>query len=254
MTAMRQDWPALDTQTISLRSSAGDEIPGYLSRPASAHRGAGVVVVHDLFGCDRLAIWSVVRLAFLGYDAVCPNLFWRDAAGAGPAAASDLTRLNGGAPDERVIGDLTGARSYLRSLPTSNGKVGIVGFGAGAREAVLASCHVDFDAAVDCYGEYIVGRAPDGAFPFATDSIVADLPRLRAPLLGLFGKDDNYPSRAHVAELDEILDEEGKPHEFHGYDHTAHAFMSPDHASYRVDAANDAWDRIAAFFGRHLGS
>ena len=58
-------------------------------------------------------------------------------------------------------------------------------------------------------------------FPFRVTNIVDQLPRLRAPLLGLFGKEDSYPSPEEVAELDEILAEENKPHEFHSYDHAA---------------------------------
>jgi carboxymethylenebutenolidase len=213
-----------------------------------------MVVVHGMFGYDSAAIESVIRLAWLGYDAVCPNLFWRDAPGASPRDGSDIARLSGGLADERVIADLAGARGYLHSLAASNGRAGIIGFGAGAREAVMAACHVDFDAAVECYGEFIVGKPPDGLFPFQTTSIVGHLPKLRAPLLGLFGNDDQYPSRGQVAELDEILDEEHKPHEFHSYEHAGHGFMSPDHATYRVSVANDAWERITAFLSRHLGA
>jgi len=104
------------------------------------------------------------------------------------------------------------ATDYLRSLTTSNGRVGVIGYGAGGRQAVLAARNIDFDAAVDCYGEYVVGARSEGMFPFQVTNIVDQLPRLRAPLLGLFGKEDNYPSPEQVAELDEILDEENKPH------------------------------------------
>ena len=244
---------SLSTQTVLINGHGRDEIEAFVVRPAGESRRPGVVVVHDLLGYDSPTIASAVRFASLGYDTVCPNLFWREAPGAGPVEASNIARLNGGVPDERAIGDLAGALSYLRSLPTSRGRIGIVGFGAGAREAVLAACRLDFDAAVDCYGEFVVGSPPDGMFPFQTTSLIGELPKLRAPLLGVFGKEDEYPSGAHVAELDEILCEEDKPHEFHTYDRAAHAFMSPDHASYRVAAANDAWERIATFFDRHLG-
>jgi carboxymethylenebutenolidase len=117
---------------------------------------------------------------------------------------------------------------------------------------VLAACNVDFDAAVDCYGEYVVGARPEGMFPFQVTNIVDQLPRLRAPLLGLFGKEDNYPSPEQVAELDEILDEENKPHEFHSYDHAGHAFFAVDDSSYRVAAASGGWERITAFSDAHL--
>lgn len=250
---LRRGLESLNAQTVLIPGSAGDEIEAYLVHPAHARSRAGVVVVHDLLGYDSAAIEGGLRLAWLGYEVVCPNLFWRDAPGAPPHEASDVARLSGGVPDERAIGDLAGGRSYLRSRPTATGRVGIVGFGAGAREAVLAACHMDLDAVVDCYGEFIVGSAPDGMFPFQTASIDDDLSNLRAPLLGLFGGEDGYPSRAHVAELDEILCEEDKPHEFHSYDRAGHAFMSPDHPSYRVAAANDGWERIAAFLAHHLG-
>ena len=55
-------------------------------------------------------------------------------------------------------------------------------------------------------------------------------------------------------ELDRILTELGKPHEFHRYDDTGHGFFAVDRPSYRVAAANDGWERIATFFGTYLGA
>jgi carboxymethylenebutenolidase len=79
------------------------------------------------------------------------------------------------------------------------------------------------------------------------------LGELRCPLLGLFGAEDKYPSPEHVAELDQILTEAGKPHEFHSYDGAGHAFFATDRPSYRPEAAKDGWQRIWAFFDQHLG-
>jgi carboxymethylenebutenolidase len=155
-------------------------------------------------------------------------------------------------PDEWLIEDVAAATDYLRSLPTSNGRLRVIGYGAGGLQAVLAACNVALDAAVDCYGEYVVGARPEDMFPFQVTNVVDQLPRLRAPLLGLFGKEDNYPSPEQVAELDEILDEENKAHEFHSYDDAGHAFFAVDSPSYRVAAADDGWERITAFYDAHL--
>jgi len=57
-----------------------------------------------------------------------------------------------------------GAAEYLRSLPTSNGKVGVIGYCSGGRQSVLAACNLDLDAAVDCYGAFVTGTPPEG-FP-----------------------------------------------------------------------------------------
>jgi len=83
-------------------------------------------------------------------------------------------------------------------------------------------------------------------------NLVDQLPNLRAPLLGLFGDDDKYPSPEDVAELDQLLNGHGKVHEFHSYPEAGHAFFSVDRPAYRVAAANDGWQRIAAFFGTYL--
>jgi carboxymethylenebutenolidase len=117
---------------------------------------------------------------------------------------------------------------------------------------VLAACNLDLDAAVDCYGAFVVGTPPEG-FPLQVKNLVDQLPNLRCPLLGLFGNEDQYPTPEQVDELDEILTAENKPHEFHRYDDAGHAFFSVDRPSYRVAAANDGWERIEAFYKTNLG-
>jgi carboxymethylenebutenolidase len=204
-------------------------------------------------GYDRATKAITRRVAELGVDAIGPNLYWREAPGAAPDDAAATARAKGGVPDRRLIGDVEGASAYLRGLPTSNGKVGVIGYCSGGRQSVLAACHLELDAAVDCYGALVVGSPPEGS-PLQVTNLVDQLPNLRAPLLGLFGKQDSYPSPEQVAELDEILTAHHKPHEFHSYDDAGHAFFAVDRPAYRVAAANDGWQRIATFYGTHLGS
>jgi carboxymethylenebutenolidase len=158
----------------------------------------------------------------------------------------------GGVQDAQLIGDAADAAAYLRALPSSNGKVGVIGYCSGGRQSVLAACNVDLDAAVDCYGAFVTGTPPEG-FPLQVTNLVDQLPNLRAPLLGLFGNDDQYPTPEQVDELDEILTREGKPHEFHRYDGAGHAFFSVDRPAYRPEAAVDGWERIEDFLSANLG-
>ena len=129
----------------------------------------------------------------------------------------------------------------------------MIGHCSGGRQAVLAACSLDLDAAVDCYGAFVTGDPPAGS-PTAPSNLVDRLPALRPPLLGLFGRDDRTPSPDHVRELDERLTALGKPHEFHSYADAGHAFFAVDRPSSRVAAANDGWERIAAFFAAHLAT
>ena len=240
----------MSTTTVRITGAGGDEVEAYLARPEGEAPRGGVVVIHHMPGYDRATKEIVRRFAELGYDAICPNLYFREAPGASPADAAAAARARGGVPDERLVGDVGGGAAYLRALASANGKVGVIGYCSGGRQAVLAACHLDLDAAVDCYGAFVTGTPPEGA-PFRTN-LVDQLPNLRAPLLGLFGVEDQYPSPAQVAQLGEILRANGKVFEPHSYDDAGHAFFAVDRPSYRVAAANDGWERIAAFFGTNL--
>jgi carboxymethylenebutenolidase len=242
----------LSAETVRISGHGGDEVEAYVARPAGDAPRGGMVVIHHMPGYDRGSKEIVRRFAELGYDAIMPNLYWREAPGAAPDDAAATARAQGGVPDERLVGDVAGAADYLRALPTSNGKVGVIGYCSGGRQSVLAACNLELDAAIDCYGAFVTGTPPEG-FPLQVTNLVDQLPNLRAPLLGLFGNDDQYPTPEHVDELDEILNREGKAHEFHRYDGAGHAFFSADRPSYRVEAANDGWERIEAFLMTHLG-
>jgi carboxymethylenebutenolidase len=211
-----------------------------------------VVVIHHMPGYDRGTKEIARRFAELGYDAIVPNLYYREAPGASPDDAAATARAQGGVPDERLVGDVGGAAAHLRSLSDSNGKVAVIGYCSGGRQSVLAACNLDLDAAVDCYGAFVTGTPPDG-FPLKVTNLVDQLPNLRCPLLGLFGNEDQYPTPEHVNELEEILKANDKTYEFHRYDDAGHAFFSNDRPSYRVAAANDGWERIEAFFNQYLG-
>lgn len=242
---------SLRATTITISGAGGDEIQVYLARPDGDEPRGGVVVIHHLPGYDRATKEIVRRFAELGYDAICPNLFWREAPGAAPDDAAAAARARGGTPDERLVGDVGGAARYLRSLATCNGKVGVIGYCSGGRQSVLAACHLDLDAAVDCYGAYVTGTPPED-YPIQISNLVDQLPGLRCPLLGLFGNEDVRPSPEHVDELEQILTANGKSYEFHRYDDAGHGFFAVDRPSYRVAAANDGWERIAAFYAKHL--
>ena len=243
---------SLIAQTITITGHGGDEIEAYEARPASGHRRGGMVVIHHLPGYDRATKEIVRRFAEMGYDSVCPNLFHREAPGAEPDDAAAAARAKGGPPDDRVVGDVAGAAAHLRALDSSNGKVGVIGFCSGGRQTVLVACSTPVDAAVDCYGAFVIGDAPT-EFGVKMTNLEALLPNLGCPLLGLFGNDDAHPSPAEVDRLEELLKANGKDFEFHRYDGAGHAFFAVDRPAYRVEAAVDGWERIADFLTHTLG-
>jgi carboxymethylenebutenolidase len=243
---------SMTTTTVELEGHGGDRIPAYLARPDDEGPRGSVVVIHHMPGWDRSTKEIARRFAELGYDAICPNLHHREAPGASPDDAAAAVRAAGGVPDERLLGDVGAAIAYLRGLAGSNGKVGVIGYCSGGRQSVLVACNLDVDAAVDCYGAFVTGTPP-ADLSIRVTNLEDQLPKLRCPLLGLFGLEDSHPSPEQVAELERILKENAKDFDQHSYEGTGHGFFAVDRPAYRVASANDGWERIATFYATHLG-
>ena len=245
---------AIIAESIRINGHGGDEVEGYCARPLDPGRQVGgVVVIHHMPGYDIQTKEIARRFAAEGYNAVVPNLYWREAPGASPDDAAATARAAGGVPDERLVGDVAGACAYLKALPAANGKVGTIGYCSGGRQSFLAAVSLPLDAAVDCYGAFIVGSPPEGS-PLKVGPLVDRTPELSCPLLGLFGAEDAYPSPEHVKELEEALKAAGKAYEFHSYENAGHAFFAVNRPAYRPEAANDGWQKILAFYGTYLSA
>jgi len=244
---------SLTADTITITGHGGDEIEAYLATPLHQDTFGGIVVIHHMPGYDAATKEIVRKLAAHGYAAICPNLYHREAPGADPDDAAATARANGGVPDERLVGDVAGAAAHLRGLPGANGKAGVIGYCSGGRQVVLSACGLDLDAAVDCYGAFVINTPPEG-FPLKSTPLRDKLGDLSCPLLGLFGADDRFPAPDEVAVLAAELDKHGKQHEFHSYDGAGHAFFAVDRPSYRPEAAVDGWQKVFEFFGKHLAA
>ena len=133
-----------------------------------------------------------------------------------------------------------------------NGKVGIIGYCSGGRQAYLAACSLrGVDAAIDCYGGGVVAK-PEELTPRQPVAPIELTKDLQCPLLGLFGVEDARPSPEDVAKTEEALKKFGKTYEFHTYESAGHAFFAVDRLQYRVHAAVDGWKKVFAWFEKHL--
>lgn len=238
-------------ETVIVKGHNGDLINAYLTRPLGPGPFGGVVLVPHLPGWDEFYRETARRLSHHGYVAICPNIFYRFAHGTPPEVAA-RAREQGGVPDDSVVGDCEAAMNHLKSLPYSNGKVGIIGTCSGGRHAFLTACRAKgFDAVVDCWGGRVVQSQQEltQAQPVAPIDHTRDL---SCPLLGLFGNEDQSPSPAQVDQHEEELKRHGKTYEFHRYDGAGHGFWYYDRANYRWEQAMDAWGKTFDFFGRHL--
>ncbi|MGB9483813.1 MAG: dienelactone hydrolase family protein [Candidatus Dormiibacterota bacterium] len=245
---MRED---IRAESVSIAGHGGDQIEAYLAQPLDEGQVGSVIVIHHMPGYDAWSKDVTRTFAAHGYLAICPNLYSRDAPGASPDDAAAAVRAKGGVPDDRLLGDVGGAATHLRELSASNGKVGVIGYCSGGRQSFLSACSLPLDAAVVCYGAFIVGDPPEG-MPLKVTSLLHLAPKLACPVLGLFGAEDQYPSPEQVAVLEQTLKDQGAEYEFHTYPGAGHAFFSPDRPSFRHEAAKEGWEEIWEFYGRLL--
>ena len=238
-------------ETVTIQGHGGDTINAYYARPLGAGPFPGVVVTHHLPGWDEWYREMTRKLAHHGYAAISPDLYHREGHGAADDVAAKV-RAAGGVPDDQVVGDLESSMKYLRSLPNVNGKIGVIGTCSGGRHTFLAACRSKgFDAAVDLWGGRVVMGKDEltDKMPVAPIDYTKDL---SCPLLGLFGADDAAPTPDQVNLHEQELKKHNKDYDFHMYAGAGHGFFYYDLPAYRQEQAVDGWQKVFAFFEKHL--
>ena len=242
---------SMTTEMITINGDNGDPISAYTATPSGAGPMPGIVLVHHLPGWDEWYIEATRRFAHHGYIAICHNLYERNGQG-DPDDVAAKVRAEGGVPDAQVVGDTEAAVKWMRAQPALNGKVGIIGSCSGGRHAYLYACHKqDVDACVDLWGGRVV-MGPD-ELNEKTPTPPIDLTKdLSCPLLGIFGNEDRAPNVEQVNQHEAELKKHGKNYEFYRYDDAGHGIFYYHRPMYRVEQAQDGWDKVFAFFKKHL--
>jgi carboxymethylenebutenolidase len=241
----------LRADTITITGHGGDEIEAYLAVPTDAAHVGSMVIIHHMPGYDEGTKEIARHFAANGYAALIPNLYYREAPGASPDDAAATARNLGGVPDERLVGDVQGAMNHLKALDIANGRVGVIGYCSGGRQSFLAGVRLPLDAVIDCYGAFVSVDAP-AEHPVRPTALLSEVDNLSAPLLGLFGAEDQYPSPEQTEQLASALTAAHKDFTFRTFEGAGHAFFATERPSYRPEAAVEGWKDIFTFLSRTL--
>ena len=235
--------------------SAGDRMPAYLARPEVTGRYPALVVVHEGFGPVEHIDDVCRRFANVGFLALAPNLYHRVGA-PDPTDFDDVLATTFGLPDAEAVADLAAAAALLCADPECNGRVGVIGFCSGGRQALLLACSdAAPDAAVDCWGGFVTTANFDEersteSRPTPPIDLVE---RLACPLYAVVGEDDANPSPAVADELRRRLTAAGKQFEVEVFEGAGHAFFADYRTDfYREGPAHELWPTLVAFLERHL--
>jgi carboxymethylenebutenolidase len=234
--------------------SGGTQIAAYLAQPNAPGNYPGIVVIQEAFGLVDHICDLARRFANIGYNACAPALYWRRGGPTNPEDINTVFPVMFGLPDSEAVQDLEAAAACLRGLPGATGKVGAIGFCSGGRHTLLfAGSSNKVDAAIDCWGGFINRATPDAETSAARPKPPLDMVgQLHCPLFGVFGEEDQNPPVSLEPELKKRAQAAGKDVTTKIYKGAGHAFLADYRPSYREDPANELWNDVQAFFGKHL--
>ena len=229
--------------TIQIEAPDGP-IDALLDIPQGNGPWPGVVVIHDAVGYGPNNEQISQRIARAGYLALTPNMFARGGrARCVPRVMRELLTKRG-----RALDDILAARDHLQSMPECSGRVGIAGFCMGGGFALIMSPK-GFGASAPFYGTPLprnLSETLDGA----------------CPIVASFGRRDPLGIGA-PNKLREVTAAKQITADIKAYPGAGHSFADQLPAQpllriagfgYNRAAADDAWSRVFAFFGEHLGA
>jgi len=227
---------AADGKSVSYKSG-DDTVAGMLYTPAGKGPVPTLIVIHEYWGLNDWVKEQASKFADQGYVALAVDLY-RGKVADNSDLAHELMR---GVPEDRASRDLRAAFDYLASQPNvKKDRIGSIGWCMGGGYSLrVAILEPTLAADVINYG------------PLITDP--AELKKINAPILGIFGGQDRGITPEDVKKFQQALIQLGKKVEIKIYPDAGHAFENPNNKQgYRADDATDAWKRTLDFLAGTL--
>jgi carboxymethylenebutenolidase len=227
---------AAESKNVSYKS--GDEtVEGVLYTPSGMGPFPGIIVIHEWWGLNDWVKEEAQKLSDQGYVTLAIDLY-RGKVATTPEQAHEIMR---GVPEDRARRDLRAAFDFLQSQPNvRKNRIGAIGWCMGGGYSLdVALEEPPLAADVINYGH--LATDPDA------------LKKINAPILGLFGAQDQGITPDDVHKFEATMKQLGKKIEIRIYDDAGHAFENPNNKSgYRPADAADAWQRTVSFFAANL--
>jgi carboxymethylenebutenolidase len=226
-------------QWLTIRS-AGDSVRVWVVYPERPDPAPVVLVVHEIYGLTYWIRAVADQLAAEGFVAVAPDLLtmrdvpWVDGEPDRQGAVAAVRALD----EATAHRHLRAVAEHAMALPGARAVYGVVGFcWGGAAAFVHAGRFPDLGAAVVYYG-----GSPEGAI----------LAAIRAPVLGLYGGDDERVN-ATIPRARAALDRARFRAEL--FDGAGHGFLRQQDGreGANLDASRWAWPFTVGFLRAHLG-
>jgi len=238
---------AVDSSSIELTATDGTRLAAFCAH-ASAPTGAGIIVLPDVRGLAPFYEELGLRFAEAGVDAVVIDYFGRTAGaerrGADFDSAHHVARTTwaGLRSDAIAGGEHLRGEHGIRSLFS-------IGFCFGGRVSFLLATvsELQLAGAIGFYGWPVGASRNDTPAP-------ADVAgSMRAPILGIFGGDDQGIPPDTVATFRDALAAGGVEHDVISMAGAPHSFFDRKQETFATASA-EAWAAVQAFIRKHTAS
>src|SRR5262245_32066785 len=228
---------------------ADGEMPLYFAKPSAGQNPPVILVAMEIFGLHQYIKDVARRLAKLGALAVAPDYYFRKGDLAKLGEIGQLMPLVNAKPDAELIADLDATVAWAKSQGGDTNRLGMIGFCRGGRTVwVYCANNANVRAGVAFYGTLVDPPGQKAIWPMSPMELAA---QMKAPLLGLHGQADQGIPVTQVEAMQAALAAAGKTAAFKVYPEAPHGFHADYRASYRKQAAEDAWRQMTAWFQQY---
>ena len=228
---------------VTIRTGPTDSLRSYVVYPERSTKAPVVIVIQEIYGLTPWIRSVADQLAADGYIAIAPDFLTMKNLPEGPDSvvaplAVAATRSLNAADVQRQIDAVA---RYGMALPAAQQKYGIVGFCWGGAVSFAHAAHSPTVSAAVVY----YGSSPPSAA----------LQSVRAPVLGLYGGEDNRVN-ATIPAADSVMRALGRTYVQNIYPGAGHGFLRQQsgQAGANMTASQAAWPATIAWFRKYLGS
>ncbi|MBV1884463.1 MAG: dienelactone hydrolase family protein [Pseudomonadales bacterium] len=239
-----------EVEEIKFPIPGGLEMTGWICRPdASSKPAPAVLVVHEILGLIDNLKPILRRFADNGYVALCPQLFDKPGFKAICVAKTVYSMMSA---QGSSVDDMQAAIDYLKVQDNvDENKLGVAGFCFGGGFALVMGLSPDIKASAPYYGTCptFLKKIEDSC-----------------PVIASYGGKD-LSMLTQIKPLKRALENANIEHEVNVYPNAGHSYMvkqkepsigskllqmSPMRITYKHDEAEESWEKMLAFFTKHV--